>query len=218
MHNRDDYWGFGPMGWRNAEGGDEVDRAMAAGMRVRGGKGAWEKVPVLLEAEVDEKGDGEGLESCQVSGTWAMKGEAGSDRGEMLTFYKPVTLHSLLPRPVPSAASPEPAAPASRSLQPRQPGGASRIDFSEIRRQIRNGPRPAPALAGAPAQVVTELSRGVEIGEDVRVAIVIRMPRDPAEVEQEERRSMIDEDEERPGWESGMELGVWEGVVGGDKR
>lgn len=48
------------------------------------------------------------------------------------------------------------------------------------------------------------------------MAIVIRMPIDPAELEDEKRRSMMteDEDEERPGWESGMELGVWEGRAG----
>lgn len=85
------------------------------------------------------------------------------------------------------------------------------------RRQRERESAPPPVKTEG---VTTELDRGAEVGEDVRVAIVIRMPRDPAEIEEEERRQREEESEygldgdERPGWVGGMELGVWEGRVG----
>jgi hypothetical protein len=72
------------------------------------------------------------------------------------------------------------------------------------------GPRPRPppiisisTLAGRRrpegVEETKELDKSLEIGEELRVAVVVRMPG--------ERR------DEETGWENGMELGVWEGVV-----
>jgi len=84
------------------------------------------------------------------------------------------------------------------------------------------GPRPRPpplislsALARRRNQeevVQTEEGResdkekGLEVGEEIRVGVVVRMPFEGIRGEEE------------TGWENGMELGVWEGVVGGDIR
>lgn len=139
-------------------------------------------------------------------------------------------MHSLLPPNIPGAAAadgsqtggdPNAAADSSRAAS------AARYDFSEIRRHFRNGRHsnrvpvldPSAAAGGISAQDGNprEMDRPIQLGEDMRVAIVIRMPRDPAEVEREEEaRSFLDEyeEDERPGWQPGMELGVWEGRVG----
>jgi hypothetical protein len=59
-------WGFGPMVWRGDDGNPGT---AAAGPSNRGrGKGVWEKIPVLLEREVedDSKEKDWSLEECQV--------------------------------------------------------------------------------------------------------------------------------------------------------
>ena len=128
---------------------------------------------------------------------------------DRLLTLQPVTVHSLLPKPPKETAT---------TAAPPPIAAGSRIDFNEIRRHMRRGRHDRTADNGqnqtVPPPALTEIDRGVDIGEDIRVAIVIRMPRDPAELEMEERQSMMDDDEEKPGWESGMELGVWEGTVG----
>ena len=63
----------------------------------------------------------------------------------------------------------------------------------------------------------TELSRDLAPGEQLRIAVVIRMPAEEEMDPQRPQGGAEDEDEDRSGWEPGMELGVWEGVIrGGD--
>ena len=52
-----------------------------------------------------------------------------------------------------------------------------------------------------------ELLTELELGEEVRVAVVIRMPTET------EDWSVDDQSEDEVGWDNGMELGVWEGSV-----
>lgn len=47
------------------------------------------------------------------------------------------------------------------------------------------------------------------MGEELRVSVVIQMPKEERERRDEEGG------EDEVGWENGMELGVWEGFVGG---
>ena len=47
----------------------------------------------------------------------------------------------------------------------------------------------------------------------MRVAVVIQMPK-PDEVDYQRGYDSDEEDYDPVGWKSGMELGVWEGVVG----
>jgi glucose dehydrogenase len=49
----------------------------------------------------------------------------------------------------------------------------------------------------------------------MRLAVVIQMPvRDQGEGGKKRQSWTSDEEEEEVAWETGMELGVWEGVVG----
>ena len=63
-----------------------------------------------------------------------------------------------------------------------------------------------------------ETDSDTEIGEPVRVGVLIQMPRDPREVDEELQRKMAERENGsevgQVGWEVGMELGVWEGLVG----
>jgi glucose dehydrogenase len=58
-----------------------------------------------------------------------------------------------------------------------------------------------------------EIDRVIQEGEEMRLAVVIQMPTQQDKAKN--RRSWgSDEDEEEVAWETGMELGVWEGTVG----
>jgi hypothetical protein len=58
-----------------------------------------------------------------------------------------------------------------------------------------------------------EIDRVIQEGEEMRLAVVIQMPTQQDKAKK--RRSWgSDEDEEEVAWETGMELGVWEGTVG----
>lgn len=56
----------------------------------------------------------------------------------------------------------------------------------------------------------SELDRTIEAGEPLRIALIIQMP--TSGVDRQSYRQ--DDSDEEVAWESGMELGVWEGVVG----
>jgi glucose dehydrogenase len=58
-----------------------------------------------------------------------------------------------------------------------------------------------------------EIDRVIQEGEEMRLAVVIQMPTQQDKAKK--RRSWgSDEDEDEVAWETGMELGVWEGTVG----
>lgn len=59
-----------------------------------------------------------------------------------------------------------------------------------------------------------EIDREIQEGEDLRLAVVIQMPTPEDRVKKRQSWNSDDEEDEEVGWEMGMELGVWEGVVG----
>lgn len=61
-------WGFGPMVWRGDDGNPGTPAAGGTHGTNRG-KGVWEKIPVLIEREVeDDTNEKEwSMEECQVS-------------------------------------------------------------------------------------------------------------------------------------------------------
>lgn len=73
-------------------------------------------------------------------------------------------------------------------------------------------PEPSEERSSKPSKI-KEINREIQEGEDMRVAVVIQMP--AREQGAKERQTLTsDEEEEEVAWESGMELGVWEGTVG----
>jgi hypothetical protein len=63
---------------------------------------------------------------------------------------------------------------------------------------------------------VREIDREVEDDEDVKMAVIIKMPQeeDAQTRPQRPREYDSDEDDEMTGWAPGMEIGVWEGRIG----
>jgi len=58
-----------------------------------------------------------------------------------------------------------------------------------------------------------EIDRQIQEGEEMRLAVVIQMPTQQDKAKKRQSWGS-DEDEEEVAWETGMELGVWEGSVG----
>ena len=94
----------------------------------------------------------------------------------------------------------------------RRPRPPHMLSFSSLtnRRRASHGLTDETDQSARPER---ELSSELESGEEVRVAVVIRMPRE-AEDRNEDDQSADDQSEDEVGWENGMELGVWEGFVG----
>ena len=128
----------------------------------------------------------------------------------MDAYVQPLTVHSLVPPAAPQADPDQPASMTSQHMGPRH-RLAHTVNFRALsyRRRpsqtVLNGAY--PPVRGEPEE---EIDRELVQGEEVRVAVVIRMPQ-----EEGERRDEDGEDE--VGWETGMELGVWEGVLGADE-
>ncbi|KAL7422967.1 hypothetical protein Q5752_002265 [Cryptotrichosporon argae] len=147
------------------------------------------KVPVLWDAVVG-KPEREGRE-----------GEDDSDEGGVEDEWgrtQPLTVHSLL--------APSAPAPPSESIDVRPtfttPSRRRGVADPEL------APPPAPPSADTPlSEQPPVLARALEPGEPVRVAVVVQMPS-----EGRGRPRGADDDDE-VGWEAGMEIGVWEGVV-----
>lgn len=75
-----------------------------------------------------------------------------------------------------------------------------------------------PAPPAPPPRRQREIDREVEDDEDVRMAVIIRMPfEDSVEprrrIADSDAGSLDEEEEDRSGWMPGMELGVWDGHV-----
>jgi len=124
---------------------------------------------------------------------------------------EPLALQSLLPPPesLYDSASESPAPVDPHNMGPR-PRPNPQFTFSALANR-RRSPLSSPELSIPRRSSKTprnhEIDRPINVGEEMRLAVVIQMPTDEAE-----RRSHDDEDEE-VAWEDGMELGVWEGVV-----
>lgn len=87
------------------------------------------------------------------------------------------------------------------------------LSFSALA-QRRRGSQTIPTAPDPPVRQERrrEIDRELDLGEDVRVAVVIRMPRE----EERQRGEEDGEGENEVGWENGMEFGVWEGLVGAE--
>jgi hypothetical protein len=59
-----------------------------------------------------------------------------------------------------------------------------------------------------------EIDREIKEGEEMRLAVVIQMPTQDQDGGRKRQSWASDEEDEEVGWETGMELGVWEGSVG----
>jgi hypothetical protein len=91
-----------------------------------------------------------------------------------------------------------------------------RFHLSNLRRLANGGisqPYPEPTEQRPKPNKPKEIDRMIQLGEDMRLAVVIQMPvQDQGAKKRQSWAS--DEDEEEVAWEHGMELGVWEGSVG----
>jgi hypothetical protein len=102
----------------------------------------------------------------------------------------------------------DPLSTSPRHMGPR-PRPPPIISLTSITGRRRNDDTTQPEIP----QLKTE--RTIQIGEGIRVAVVVRMPFDQTGQKSTRLSTQDDEDEEEgTGWEVGMELGVWEGFVG----
>lgn len=97
-----------------------------------------------------------------------------------------------------------------------EPAASRRRPLSALRFGRNRAAYPQPAAPAPPPQRRREIDREVEDDEDVRMAVVIRMPFEdgPEDRRAPESDAGSEEDEEKTGWLPGMELGVWDGHVG----
>ncbi|KAK8843920.1 hypothetical protein IAR55_006712 [Kwoniella newhampshirensis] len=199
---REDFWGLGGLSGWTAEGLDRLGAIRPGeewvGAGRRGGKGRWEKVPVLYEGQLFKEP--------------AVEKQVSEDHGdEPWNTLRPLTLVSLRPSQTPFPEEPvePPALTPVRNMGPR-PRPPPMFNFSRHR-----PPSTADqAIASTSrAQPLREEDREVVPGEDVRLGIIIQMPTEGMSEDQRTRRA--DDDDDEVAWESGMELGIWEGVVGG---
>ncbi|RSH87020.1 hypothetical protein EHS25_003508 [Saitozyma podzolica] len=198
MAGREDYWGLGGLSGWTSEGADRlaVERAaMEWEARRLGRKGRWEKTPALWESEVGDK----------------------EDQAKDLEDALPLMLQPMLPpttEPMLDYDTPRTQRVDTRTMGPR-PRPPPLLDLQQRAASLAYWRRGAAQNGSAVPEPPSEVDEpdGLSRGDVVRVAVVIRMP-----TELEEDSHDID-DEERPGWEHGMELGVWEGQVaaGGDE-
>lgn len=118
--------------------------------------------------------------------------------------------------------TPDPrAAPTSQSNDPNEPitaassSRARRFNMQAFRRasgaHIPN-PDGVETTRSKPVKK-KEIDREIQEGEDLRLAVVIQMPM-RGEGTRKRQSWNSDDEEEEVGWETGMELGVWEGNVG----
>ena len=203
---RDEYWGLGSFSGWTPDGNNRLGPFAAQEERARQLR-RWAKVPSLSEAEVDDQ-DIDEKAPFWVSAKVCLTLIAILNR-------QPLSAQSLLPPPdatIEAASSGQNPFDTVRTMGPR-PRPPPLIDlsaFSRARRRRSSSVTVEPPPP--PPKLQREIDRALGVGEEVRVAVVIQMPR---EVEDEpERHYDSDEEEyEEVGWKPGMELGVWEGVV-----
>lgn len=129
---------------------------------------------------------------------------------------QPVTLHSLLtPEPRASTNSTQPNA-ITDPITAASSSRARRFNMQAFRRinglhvPIPDQPEPTRSRSAKKK----EIDREIKEGEDLRLAVVIQMPVRGEGTKKRQSWNSDDEEEEEVGWETGMELGVWEGSVG----
>jgi len=183
-----EFWGMGGMAGWNAENTVRID---AGGRRGRGKTTRWAKIPILWENEVYEKVPGE-----------------EEDLEDGLVGTRPVYVAHLQPVMLSSQREEEPELPAPEPIpQPTAP----RRTLADRLRRTPIEPSPPPPV---PPPKPREIDRDVMFGEDISMAVIIRMPSEASHVE----RPRPDDDsfmsDEATGWKPGMEIGVWQGHVG----
>ncbi|WWD20841.1 hypothetical protein CI109_105318 [Kwoniella shandongensis] len=209
---REDFWGLGGLSGWTAEGLDRLGNIRPGEEWVPGtgrrgaGKGRWEKVPVLYEGELVKEQQAE-VERSGVGGD------------EVWDHVRPLTLLSLRPSqtPFPDESSDPPVLTPVRNMGPR-PRPAPMFTFSRHRSSSYGVTDQAQSSTSRSQQQQTtkEIDREIVPGEEVRLGVVIQMPVQGLS-ERQRTREGDDDDEEEVAWENGMELGVWEGVLAGDR-
>ena len=211
VHLRDDYWGLTGLPRFTNGGGNESPAGITGD---RGGKkGRWDRIPKLEEAELAGKAaerNDELFYDITVSSTCPPCPVVHIADG-----FQPVTLHSLL------TPDPRSSTTTTQSNDPNEPitaassSRARRFNMQAFRRTsgahtpTPDGPEPTRSK---PAKK-KEIDREIQEGEDMRLAVVIQMPV-RGEGTRKRQSWNSDDEEEEVGWETGMELGVWEGNVG----
>lgn len=184
---REDFWGLGGLAGWTSDGWDRFG-AVRPGEQAKKEK-KWDKMPVLVEAE-------------------AMK-EAKLGTGDLWDEIRPLTVQSArllheLPSFTDSLANFQSRHP-TQDVPPRlrQP-----TLFSRNRNTLFSDTT-VPSRRARKKPEDLELNRTIEAGEALRIAVVVQMPTFSVDGQ---RYRQGDNDEE-VAWESGMELGLWEGVV-----
>ncbi|OCF35907.1 hypothetical protein I317_00428 [Kwoniella heveanensis CBS 569] len=223
------YWGLGGLGNWTPDGFDRlgnVERELRRRERERKNK---MPVPVLFESEVHQSRD---LESVQER--MRVREGYGMARGEELDGLfdaEPVSVQSLRPPDAepPTSRQPIDSTPA-QSPRPR-PGHIFSFRQHLASLQLPHTPStpdvvlPEDREAQAESrrkEVENEMDRDLRPGERVRVAFIVQMPTRTADQGSDanglrgrtNRSAWASDEDERVGWEEGMELGVWEGRLG----
>ena len=103
----------------------------------------------------------------------------------------------------------------STSLTPHHMGPRARpppiINFASLAHRRRHSQPSPPTEFSSTYRTRSEreIDRDLNPGEEMRVSVVIQMPREKTD------RKIDDETvrEDEVGWENGMQLGVWEGIL-----
>ncbi|KAK6906277.1 hypothetical protein L486_06158 [Kwoniella mangroviensis CBS 10435] len=112
-----------------------------------------------------------------------------------LDSAEPISIQSLLlSSPPPSASSNPPQVSSPRPL----------FGFRQ-----RSSPSPSEVLVPQ----ITQVNKNVSAGEPVQMGVIIQMPVPPDQQHMQDQQRYGDDEEERVGWEMGMELGVWQGQI-----
>ncbi|TYJ55227.1 hypothetical protein B9479_004057 [Cryptococcus floricola] len=178
---------FWGMGGLAGWNSDGWDRFGAVGPGGLWKDSKWHKLPVLTEAEAAQESEKADYEATDL---WT-----GDTR--------PLSLQSrkFLPEESPMDAL--------AGLQPRNVRARNRHPA------LFNRSRPTDALDRSnpfeSKQNIPEIDRSIGTGEPLRIGVVIQMP-NPVISGQ---RYTQGDDDEQVAWESGMEIGLWEGVVEG---
>ncbi|WVF67892.1 hypothetical protein IAT40_002653 [Kwoniella sp. CBS 6097] len=223
------YWGLGGIGGWTPDGFDRLGNVERELRRRERDKKNKMPVPVLFESEVHQSRD---IESMQEM-LRAREGYSLGREEEMdgLWNAEPVSIQSLRPNdpaPLPQQSNPTP-------LQTPRPRPGHLFSFRQHLASLQLPHTPSTpevllpedrdARAAAQADLLRketekEIDRELMPGEEVRMAFMIQMPTPTLTPDQTangargKQRSAWDDEDERVGWEEGMELGVWEGRLG----
>ncbi|WVQ95344.1 hypothetical protein IAU59_002441 [Kwoniella sp. CBS 9459] len=216
------YWGMGGLGGWTPDGLDRLGNVERELRRRERDKKNKMPVPVLYESGVHQSRDMESVqERLRVREGY---GNGTVEEMDGLWNAEPVSVQSLRPPEFDPPSQQQTTSTPFQSPRPR-PGHIFNIRQHLASLQLPHTPSTPEVLlpedreahAGLRRQAtVKEIDRALKPGEEVRVAFVIQMPTpdQSTTAARGRERSAWDDEDERVGWEEGMELGVWEGRLG----